>query len=351
MCRLMSLYLLRRWLALAIGCAVVVGGFLARPGGSRHGPDRAVADLQAAVSRDGFIVRHAAGAGHRVVEVDPQGRERRGFPVERAGELRAVGTRAGTAIAWQDGRKLRLVRVEDHRDMGTWGKSVRQLCDGVASNDARFAVGWLESDDVVWIVHGPLAAQAGAAESEATEAVEAAEAIATGVPAGELARSEWCGVASAEHNVALLWRAGDRLSIVMCTAKRCGSLPGTFKLDHRLPILGFGCLRDACLIAARDAEGNAGLVYVTAAGRRKWNQRLPAASTVSIVGYGDRAFAVGYTTEAGAEVLRFDPSGASSPLWRDPYTTSVPALAWSSGRLLVAHRHADLAYDIVPAPR
>jgi hypothetical protein len=230
---------------------------------------------------------------------------------------------------------------------------VRRLCDGVASNDARFAVGWLEADDTVWIVHGPLAAgDAGAAEARelvaaATPAVPALPAA----PADVLARTEWCGVASAGDNVALLWRAGDRLSIVMCTKNRCGGLAGTVTLDHRLPILGFGCLRDACLIAARDADGNAGVSYITASGRRRWTRRLPVSSTASILGFGDRAFAVGYASGAGAEVVRFDPTGAVTPLWRDPASATAPTLAWSSGRLLVAHWHAELAYEVIDAPR
>jgi hypothetical protein len=110
---LASLYLRRRSVRLAIACGalVVLGALvthfrLASPPGEL----RATSDMQAAVLRDGFVVRHAATAGHRVVELDRDGRERRVFTVERSGELRAVGTRAGTAVAWQDGRKIRLAR-------------------------------------------------------------------------------------------------------------------------------------------------------------------------------------------------------------------------------------------------
>ena len=62
---------------------------------------------------------------------------------------------------------------------------------------------------------------------------------------------------------------------------------------------------------------------------------------VSIVGVGDRAFAVGYATPGGARVDRFDRDGTASPVWRDPASPRPPALAWSSGRLLVAHYHGE----------
>jgi hypothetical protein len=123
-------------------------------------------------------------------------------------------------------RSIDVVRVEDDRDLETWGKAVRQLCDGVASNDERFAVGWLEADDTVWIVHGPVAAG------------ELADTGGLLASSAGLARTDWCGVASAEQNVALLWREADRLVFTMCTKKGCSGLPARFKLERRLPIQG-----------------------------------------------------------------------------------------------------------------
>src|SRR5262249_48060844 len=132
------------------------------------------------------------------------------MPVRHAGDLRLVGTRIGAVAAWHDDKRVRLVRVEDDADVGTWGRSVRQLCDGAASNDAQFGVGWLEANDSVWIVHGPVAADGAAAQAEVLG--ERAERMP---PDAELARNEWCGVASAEQAIALLWRSADRLRLTM----------------------------------------------------------------------------------------------------------------------------------------
>jgi hypothetical protein len=151
----------------------------------------------------------------------------------------------------------------------------------------------------------------------------------------------------------MLWRAGDKLSLLMCTKKRCGGLAGTTRLPRDIPILGAGCLRDACLIATRDAAGATQLTYVTSSGRRKWGVPLAATSpTVSIIGYGDRALAVGYSGPDGAEVVRFDASGTATPLWSDRESHGAPALAWSAGRMLVAHRHGnEIAHEVIAALR
>jgi len=341
---------------LIAGGALALGLVVALARGPAAGP-AAVGGLRAAVLRDGFAVHRAGSNRHRLLELDRGGASRRAYTIERPGELRAVGTQGGLAVAWQDGHKVELRLAGDDKQSSTWGNSVRQLCEGAASSDARFAVGWLEADDSVWIVHGPVGAAPRRSDDDDTDdAVPAGEDGATvaalAAPASA-AHNEWCGVASAEQNVAMLWRSGDRLSILMCTKKRCGALPGTFKLPREVSLIGLGCVRDACLLATRAPSGAAHVSYVTSSGRRKWTQPLAASSpTVSIIGYGDRALAVGYAGPDGAEVLRFDAAGASTPLWRDPASHGAPALAWSSGRMLVAHYHGDqIANEVIAAPR
>jgi hypothetical protein len=347
---LATLHVARRPGCAAVLALVFVLGGLAAVSWPRHSGKRAPVErpaelggsLQSAVLRDGFAFTHA-GAGHRVVELDAQGTVRRERTLQAPGALRVVGTRAGAAAAWEDGKRVRLTRVEDDADLGTWGRSVRQLCDGVASNASRFAVGWLEADDSVWIVHGPLAAGAEAdGVSDGSDGDDGStRPLATGVP---LTRNDWCGVASAEHNVALMWRSGDRLKITMCTKKACSNLPASFKLEQRLPILGVGCLRNACLLATPDEAGHPRLTLVTTTGRSRWNHPLEAASgPISIVGVGDRAFAVGYAAPGGPDVIKIDRDGKAARVWRDPASSGTPALAWSSGRLLIAHHHGERA--------
>jgi hypothetical protein len=318
----------------AVAALLLVGLVWSRLGGERH-PARGHRDLQAAVLKNGFALTYIADAGRRVVELDPQGQHRREVALPPRDALRLVGTRAGSIVGWLRDEKLRLARVDDITGESTWGKSVRQLCDGVATNSQRFGIAWLEADDTVWFVHGPLAA--------AASDQEPAESIA--LPG--LAHNDWCGVASAEHNIALLWRSGDRLSFTMCTKNACSNLPASFTLDRRLPVLGAGCLRNMCLLATRGTDGSAWLSLLSITGRTKWSQPLPISSPVSIVGVGDRAFAVGYETTDGAVVLKLDRDGKATPAWRDPYP-SAPVLAWSSGRLLIARFRGDsLEHDTV----
>lgn len=342
--RLAALHARRRpgWLVV-LACVVVAAVAWPRHGADGSGPG----GLQVGVLRDGFVFTHLGDDGRRVVELDVAGHARRTLMVPQRDDRRVVGTSVGTAIGWQDGQKIRVARVEDGADLGSWGKAARQLCDGVASNDKRFAVGWLESDESVWIVHGPVAEThvADAGEPTAGRAL-AGEAA---VPSNALARTDWCGVASAEDNVALLWRSADRLRFTMCSSKRCSTLSAAFAFDRRLPLLGFGCLRNACLVASRDAAGNARIAFLTQTSRTKWTRPLTtASSSVSIVGVGDHAFALGHATSDGTEVVRVDREGAITPLWRGPISTTAPALAWSSGRLLIARPSGDtILHDII----
>ncbi|HEY0988955.1 MAG TPA: hypothetical protein VGD80_17930 [Kofleriaceae bacterium] len=341
---------------------------------SRLGGERSPAQtpgdrgLQAAVLKDGFAVTYTGDGGRRVVEIDAQGQRRREVALPLRDDLRLVGTSIGSVVGWQDDKKLRLARIDDLTEADTFGHQVRQLCAGVASNAQRFGVGWLEGDDTVWVLHGPAAE---AADGEHTEPIappchrsERSGLCAgeppchrserSGVCAGALgapARNDWCGVASAEQNIALMWRSGDRMSIVMCSKRACSNLPASFTLDRRLPLLGVGCLRNACLLATPDDSGRPRLSLVTTTGRGKWTQPVAASGAVSIVAAGDRAFAVGYAGPDGAEVIRLDRDGKATALLRDP-AAGAPALAWSAGRLLIARFRGDaLIHDTVALAR
>jgi hypothetical protein len=305
-----------------------------------HAPvdDRGIA---AAVLRDGFALTTPDGPAHRVVELDARGGEQRTLQIAPRGEIRVVGSRVGSLIGWLDAGRMHLARAGDDRDVTYWGRSARLLCEGVASNDVRFAIGWLESDDNVWIVHGPVADKASADVDDTDELLQ--------VAAVEAAQSWWCGIASAERNVAMLWRSGDQLRLLMCAKKRCSPLAARFRIGANEAILGFGCLRASCLIATRADQAPPRLSYLTDTGKTRWTLPLAATSSkVAIVGTGDRAFAVGYVGNHGAEILRIDRGGASAPLWRDPEATSVPVLAWSSGKLVIARYQGDeLVHEVL----
>ena len=317
----------------------------------RRGDDGAPAHphrLQAAVLSDGFAVLIGPRDVHdsrRVIELDRDGAKQDEMPLRLEREVRLVGTRSGAAVGWQDGKKLKFGSLDSDGnpdDISTWGKNVRQLCDGAASNEHRFAVGWLESDGRVWFVHGPMARIA------ALDAI-----VADAGPA----KATWCGIASAEQNVALLWREGSRLLMNFCTRKRCTDIVVKVPVGSNDALLGYGCVRDSCLFATRDKHGTTKLLRVTAEGRAivRTLENATTETPVSIVGAGTRAFAIAYMAKDGlATINRVTVDGAFANVWHFENTRHVPTLAWAGDRLLCAlqSEHAGYAdYHVLKLPR
>lgn len=305
----------KRWLAIV--ALVVVWwwrGGEDQPGLTSHRP-------QAAVLADGFAVL----ADKQIAEFDREGNRQHEMQLRLDGAVRFVGTRAGAAVGWQDGKRLKLAVVDTDGSTGeasTWGRNVKQLCDGAATNEHRFGVGWLESDGKVWFVHGPM-------NRLAAGTIETVD-----LPA----KASWCGIASAEQNVALLFREGARVLMNFCGKKECSSLVVKVPIDTSDSLLGYGCVRDSCLFATRDKHGTTKLHRVTERGRTivKALEHARPDSPVSIVGAGDRAFAIAYvSTDNNATIQRVAVDGTFTNVWHfagEP----APALAWSSGKLFVA---------------
>lgn len=314
------------WLAL--------GGLLAvlawrSCGGGDPGPAQD-AHLQAAVLGDGFAFQMWPS---RVVEVDRAGDRQATIEVRLGGKpFRVVGTRAGTGIGWQDGKKVKLGTLAsggEVEDVSTWGKSARQLCEGAATNEHRFGVGWLENDGRVWFVHGPM--KRGTTETMAASFEPGAETQI------EPLRVTWCAIASAEDNIALIWRDGQRTFMNLCTRKQCNVLIRV-PLDARDVLLGVGCVRDSCLFATRDPNGNVKLRRVTETGSTivKKLEHVYTGSDVSVVGAGDRGFAIAYVgVDNVLAVQRITIDGALSNVWRGEAGSMASSLAWADGKLLV----------------
>lgn len=276
---------------------------------------------QAAVLADGFAVL----ADRRMIELDRKGRVQHEttLRLDRR-DVRFVGTRAGSAVGWQDGKQVKLAILDadgNPDDVSSWGKRVQKLCDGAATNEHRFGVGWLEADGRVWFVHGPLDRMTVASLVEP--------------PA---AKASWCGIASAEQNVALLWREGSRLLMNFCTRKQCTSLVVKVPIDTRDALLGYGCVRDSCLFATRDKHGTTKLHRVTERGRAivKTLEHATPDTAVSIVGAGTRGFALAYRSNDGRTTIqRVGVDGALANVGHLE-ASDPPSLAWAGGRLLVA---------------
>jgi len=311
---------MRRWL-LALAVMGICVWWWRGDSSSRDGDDH---ELQAAVLADGF----ALFDGHRVIELDRKGQQRKQHGFAREDEVRVVGSPSGPLAGFIESKKVRLVRVASGQGGQVFGKSVRLMCDGAATNDERFAIAWLEADDVLWFVHG----------DTRTKRTDAQAVAAEPIAATTVARKNWCGVASALDQIALFWRDGNRLFIQTCTRKKCSGLPATVKFDSRDTLLGFGCVRDACLLASRDREGRARLQYVTESGSTKWMWNLPIDKLeVAVIGAGENAFAVGYSTDRATQVLRVERNRTITTVWTGPAAAHAPALAWSRDQLLVGH--------------
>ena len=280
---------------------------------------------------DGFALLAPASGGEkrRVIELDRDANRVETRALDWDIPMRIVGTSVGIGLGWQDGRKLKLyILAPDGKpgDVSTWGKNVRQMCDGAATNEHRFGIGWLESDNRVWFVHGPV-------HRLASDVIEA-------LPAAEPASVTWCGIASAEKNVALLWRDGSRLLMNFCTAKKCTSLVVRVPLDTKDKLLGYGCLRDSCLFAARDKNGNTKLHRVTERGKTivKTLENATADTGVSVTGVGTGAFAIAYKAKDGQMTIhRITSELGFTNTWHFNDATTTPSLAWADGRLLVTY--------------
>jgi len=302
---------------------VVATAWLAWPPAARV---RTSEPVQPAVFTDGFGVMVGTGTGRRVIALDRDGHRVRETPVRLAADARMIGTQQGTALGWLDGSKLRVAALADDgtlRHGRAFGRSVRQLCAGVASNDLRFGIAYLEADGRVWFVHGPKTTSAASVPLPVTAAT---------------ARTEWCGIASAHDNIALLWRTHERTYMTLCTRKECSRLTTRVPIENER-LLGVGCVGDGCLFASRDGTGHTLLRYVTQAGKiSRWSLDAARADAgVHVVGAGDRAFAIAYVGHDGAAtVVRLGPDGRLASVWRDPAIEHAPALAWSTERLLIA---------------
>lgn len=283
---------------------------------------------QAAVLSDGFAVM----AAKMMREYDRAGTRTHETAVRLPdANVRFVGTRGGPAIGWLKDKKLALALVDEDgepRDTATWGKRVKMLCDGQATNEHRFGVGFLEGDGKVWFVHGP---------------VDRLSADATSILEPPVTNASWCGVASAEQNIALLFREGARLLMNFCSRKQCDSLVVKVPVDTKDTLLGYGCVQDSCLFATRDKHGTTTLHRVTNKGRaiKRQLEHARPDSPVSIVGAGTRAFAIAYVaTDNNAAIQRVAVDGTFTNVWHWNGEV-VPGLAWAAGKLFVAMPSRD----------
>jgi hypothetical protein len=307
---------------------------------------------QAAVLADGFA---AIDSANRVVELDADGARRHELTVRDIANPRIVGFGSGLGVVWRDGKRMAAADVDPDGNVGKpsrFGKSVQIMCHGTASNAHRFAVGWTEPDGAVWIVFGSTSSSRGAPPDgeELGPALEASSFSDAPAFGGALARPTFCAVASADQKVALLWNDGSKTSMALCD-KKCSSIATPIALPKGRELLGFGCLRDACLIATRNG-GATEATWVSMKGKPQWTKPLRDASLdtrVELVGTGTQ-IAIAYATAGEPVVVAASRSGELAPIWQGE-ADGVPSIQWAAGRLVIArHVGGELISSVVRVP-
>lgn len=302
-------------------------------------PDAPVAryrTLQAAAASDGFLVLERSPL-QRVIPVGRNGGAGESIHLPRLPtDARLVGLRGGDrALVYQAGRRIQVDAVGSDGELtklAEFGTRVHGLCDGMASNEHRFAVAWTEIDGSVWMVHGP------------TGATAEVSRIAT-----PPRQPSYCGAAMAGERVALLWQDGQTVEINLCNDRGCKHAT-SFKLTGGRQAKAFGCTPSACAVAAQTPDGATDLGWIGAKGKIKWAKRIEVAprSELSIVGAGDQHIIVGHMRSEGeASMLLADESGRIATLWVGA-ADAAPWLVWSRDRLLFArHVGGQLALGIL----
>ena len=313
---------------------------------------QATPPLQAAVLKDGFAVMEAVGDRH-VVEIDRNGARRRRSAIPTVTDTRTVGMSIGAGVVWVQGKKMHVAKIEGDGKLGrsqTFGTSVRQMCYGLASNDARWAVGWLEDrDDRFWFVHGPTSKTAAETDEFAIEST-----VLT-LPANT-AKLSWCAVTSATDYVALIYRIEAKTFVNMCSKKECGNLQTRAPIDPRDEVLDIACQKDGCLMALRTRDDVTHLVAFNLRGKSTWTKKLPYATRdtrVRLSAAGDRAYIMSLMTEEGPVVERMlSKSGSIARAWHGAPGLSAPAITWSQDHAMLAYWDSNsLGTDVFAMPR
>ncbi len=307
--------------------------------------------LQAAVLRDGFAVLEAAGDRH-LVELDRDGKRRKRSAIPTVTETRAIGMSIGAGVVWLQSKKMHVAKIEKDGTLGrsqTFGTSVRNVCYGVASNDHRWAVGWLEErDEKFWFVHGPT--------QQGTADVGAIETSAIALDADIAARMTWCAITSANDYVALTFRIEAKTYIYMCSKKECGGVQTRAPIDPRDEIMDIACQKDGCVMAMRARDGAASLVAFNLRGKTTWTKKLGYATRdtrVQLAAAGDRAYLASFMTEEGPVVERMlSKSGTGGRTWHGAPGLSEAAITWSRDYAMLAYWDGGaLGTDVFAMPR
>ncbi|MGE3547208.1 MAG: hypothetical protein AB7L28_25000 [Kofleriaceae bacterium] len=279
---------------------------------------------QAAVMFGGFV----AIDGNRVVELEHDGEVRDDLKLASVPSgARVMGASDRALLGWRDGKQMAFAFIQNDGALGKpakFGKRVRRVCEGLATNDHQFGLAWTESDGRVWFVHGPTYAPLALDHD-----LEAAIAADDGP----------CWIASAGESLALMWREKRRTMLAVC-GKKC-ELAQRAALPADATPVGVGCANNHCVVASRSSAGGLQATWIDTSRRThaaRWTKPLPSGTRdgrIAITGTGSQV-AIAYPTGGAPVVVIANAAGTISAIWQHA-ADDVPSIVWSLGRLLVAH--------------
>jgi hypothetical protein len=325
-----------RWPLRGVVIAIAIGAL-----GDNGQPELAMTKtMQPTVLHDGFAVLEAPAWQPIVREIDRSGAVRfhEYMPVGTPVHSRVVGTSGGTALAWLEGWRAKLALIDADGELTShteWGTEVNRLCDQVASTDLRYGIGWQEPH-ALWLLHGSV--QRGTHDPTAIQVRRSSSTI------------DWCGITSADDQIALLWFEDGQTFISMCSTN-C-SAPRRVQINTDRVLLGFGCVRDGCAIAYVDHDTYAKLGWFTASGELVWTMQMGGTGfrNVSIANAGCTVVASYGAPDATVFSVTRD---GITRVWHDPDRPFAPAVVWSNGVLMLSHLSPDLndiTFDVMPLP-
>jgi hypothetical protein len=278
--------------------------------------------LQTAVLRDGFGVLVNVADLNEVIEVERDGTWRNfGWVEKRAFESRVVGTADGAALVWREQERVKIALVRQDGTLGdarAFGTHAVRMCDGVASNDDTWAIGWLERGGGIVAMRGNVSA--------ASQRFEMAKG------------ADWCTLASSGEDITVFWREGERTFAATCTHDGC-TKPARIELGKRDRMFAAACSADGCAIAYESTKTT--LAWIDSSGAFVWKRQLDNISRdVSLANAGTHAVAAGYVDDGEGTAARVTRDGIM-PVWTAD-ARWPPAVAWSRGQLLIARDLEDV---------
>ncbi|HEY4055235.1 MAG TPA: hypothetical protein VGM39_01460 [Kofleriaceae bacterium] len=310
----------RRWIVGVVGICLAWHGL-------RHAEPEKPAKppvLQIAVLQDGFGIAEAMNDRH-LIEVDIDGKRRKRWAIPLVGDMRIVGTRLGSTLAWIDTKNkiLRLGALKEDGKLGrteAFGRDAAQLCNGAASTSTGFAIMWRATNGGFWFLRG---SPEGRSEAVALSDAKVSEEDAAAPMA--------CAVRPAGDGFALFFRSGRHMDFDICTASGCQNMLARVPVKPGDQIEDLACQATGCAAALSSSSG-VRLVGFDFRGKVRWTTALTPVTGQDVhLAAAPRSYLVSYKAPDQNRIDR--------------------VLATTGSRELFGHTHEELSVPVVTVSR